>query len=130
MNKTLFKKVDCIRLYVSDLQEGLGYYEKTLGLKMIWKTEKAIGLGMDEDTTEVVLHSSARKLEVDFMVDSVVKAIEDIKKAGGRVIIGPFDIDIGKCAVVKDLWNNEYVILDSTKGTYITDDEGNVIGQR
>jgi hypothetical protein len=95
---------------------------------MIWKTERAIGLGMDEDNTEVVLHSSARKVEVDFMVDSVIKAVEDIKKAGDRVIIGHFDIDIGKCSVVKDLWNNEYMILDSTKGTYITDEDGNVIG--
>ncbi|MEA2066579.1 MAG: hypothetical protein U9O65_05730 [Thermotogota bacterium] len=46
------------------------------------------------------------------------------------MIIGPFDIDIDKCAVVKDFWNNEYVMLDSTKGTYITDDEDNIIGQR
>lgn len=34
-----------------------------------------------------------------------------------------------KCAVVKDPWNNKYVILDTTKGTYITDNEGNIIGQ-
>ncbi|TYC06806.1 MAG: VOC family protein [Kosmotoga sp.] len=125
----MFKKVDCIRLFVSDLEQGREYYEKLLGLKMIWKTEKAIGLGMDEDVTEVVLHNSGRKLEVDFKVNSVLNAVKEIKKAGGRVIIGPFDIKIGKCAVVKDLWNNEYAIIDSTKGTFITDEEGNIIGQ-
>ncbi|MFO7881052.1 MAG: VOC family protein [Kosmotogaceae bacterium] len=129
MNKSLFKKVDCIRLYVSDLKKGRKYYEKTLGLKLIWQTEKAVGLGMDEDVTEIVLHNSDRKLEVDFKVDSVIDAIKEIEEAGGRVIIGPFDIKIGKCAVVKDLWNNEYVILDSTKGTFITDENGNIIGQ-
>ncbi len=129
VNKSLFRKVDCVRLFVSDLEQGREYYEKLLGLKMIWKTEKAIGLGMDEDVTEVVLQNSGRKLEVDFKVNSVLDAVKDIKKAGGRVVIGPFDIKIGKCAVVKDLWNNEYVILDSTKGTFITDEEGNIIGQ-
>ncbi|MEA2066580.1 MAG: VOC family protein [Thermotogota bacterium] len=81
MNKSLFKKVDCIRLYVSDLQESLEYYEKTLGQKMVWKTERTIGFGMDEDNTEFVLHSSTRKVKGDFMVDSVVKAIEDIKES-------------------------------------------------
>jgi catechol 2,3-dioxygenase-like lactoylglutathione lyase family enzyme len=129
MNKALFKKMDCVRLYVSDFQEGLECYEKTLGLKMIRKTEKAIGLGMDEDKTEVVLHSSARKMEVDFKLDPVIDAIKEIEKARGRVFTEPFDIKIDKCAVVKDLWNNEHVILDSTKGTFIADEEGNIIGQ-
>lgn len=129
MNKALFKKMDCVRLYVSDFQEGLECYEKTLGLKMNWKTENSVGLGMDEDVTEVVLHSSGRKSEVDFKVDSVIDAIKEIEKVGGRVFTEPFDIKIGKCAVVKDLWNNEYVILDLAKCTFIADEEGNIMGQ-
>jgi hypothetical protein len=48
---------------------------------------------------------------------------------GGRVFTEPFDIKIGKCAVVKDLWNNEYVILDLAKCTFIADEEGNIMGQ-
>lgn len=39
-----------------------------------------------------------------------------------------FDIDIGKCAVVQDKWSNRYVILDMTKGQYVTDAEGNIFG--
>jgi predicted enzyme related to lactoylglutathione lyase len=96
---------------------------------MNWKTENSVGLGMDEDVTEVVLHSSGRKSEVDFKVDSVIDAIKEIEKVGGRVFTEPFDIKIGKCAVVKDLWNNEYVILDLAKCTFIADEEGNIIGQ-
>jgi predicted enzyme related to lactoylglutathione lyase len=59
----------------------------------------------------------------------VEKAVEIIKSAGGRIITEPFDIKIGKCAVIEDPWSNQYVILDSTKGTFITDNEDNVIGQ-
>lgn len=61
-------------------------------------------------------------------MESVNEAINDIKNAGGEIICCPFDIKIGKCAVVKDPWNNQYVIVDSTKGTFITDHEGNIIG--
>ena len=45
-----------------------------------------------------------------------------------RVVHAPFDIPIGKCAVVADPWDNTYVILDATRGTYVTDAEGNVVG--
>jgi predicted enzyme related to lactoylglutathione lyase len=98
-------------------------------MKVIWKTESSAGLGLSEGITEVVLQNERKELNVDFKVDSVVEAVKDIEKAGGQVIYGPFDIPIGKCAVVKDPWGNRYVILDTTKGTYITDDEGNIIGQ-
>ena len=127
--QTLFKKVDCFRICVSDLQKGIEFYCDSLGLKIIWKTETAIGLGMDDDVTEIVIQNEREGQEVDIMVDSVVEAIEDIKEAGGKIVCGPFDIKIGKCAVIKDPWDNEYVILDSSKGTFITDDNGNIIGQ-
>jgi len=125
----LYKYIDCIRLYVSDLHEGVDFYCNGLGLKLIWKTDSAVGLGMSEGKTEIVIQNELDTQEVDIKVDSVVDAIIEIKKAGGQVVYGPFDIKIGKCAVVKDPWNNQYVILDTSKGTFITDDEGNIIGQ-
>lgn len=127
--KTLFRKVDCFRICVPDLQKGIEFYCNSLGLKIIWKTETAIGLGMDNDVTEIVIQNEREGQEVDIMIDSVVEAIEEIKKAGGKVVHGPFDIKIGKCAVIKDPWDNKYVILDSSKGTFITDEYGNIIGQ-
>jgi predicted enzyme related to lactoylglutathione lyase len=130
-NKSIpvFKYVDCIQFYVPDLQEGIKYYCDCLGLKVIWKTGTSIGLGMAEGKTEVVIQNERKGQEVDIKVDSVDHAIEEIKKAGGQIVYGPFDIKIGKCAVVKDIWGNEYVILDSTNGTFITDEYGNIVGQ-
>lgn len=128
-HEPVFKNIDCIQFYVPDLQEGIKYYCDNLGLKVIWKTDTSIGLGMADGITEIVLQNERVCQEVDIKVNSVVESIEVIKKAGGQIIYGPFDIKIGKCAVVKDLWENEYVILDSTKGTFITDSDGNIIGQ-
>lgn len=125
--KSLFSKVDCIRLYVPDLDEGLKFYHKSLGLSIIWRTETAIGLGMDGDISEIVIHNERDGVEVDFMVDNVDDAVESIRSSGGKIINGPFDIKIGRCAVVEDPFGNQYVILDSSKGTFITDDDGNVI---
>jgi len=125
----LYKYIDCIQLYVPDLIEGVDFYCNGLGLKLIWKTDSAVGLGMSEGKTEIVIQNERDTQDVDIKVDSVVDAIIEIKKAGGQVVYGPFDIKIGKCAVVKDPWKNQYVILDTSKGTFITDDEGNIIGQ-
>ena len=124
----LFKQVDCIELYVSDLDEGIEYYCGSLGLKLLWRAETTVGLGMENTTTEVVLQTDRKKMNVDFKVDSVINSIDRIVNAGGKVIDGPFDIPIGKCAVIQDKWENQYVILDMTKGKYTTDENGNVTG--
>lgn len=124
----LFKNVDCIELYVSDLDDGIKYYCNSMGLKLLWRAETSAGLGMYNDVAEIVIQTDRKKINVDFKVDSVVDSIERITDAGGKIIYGPFDIPIGKCAVIQDKWENEYVILDMTKGKYVTDKSGNVIG--
>lgn len=96
---------------------------------MIWKIDSAVGLGMSEGKTELVIQNKRDSQEFDIKVDSVIEAIVVIEEAGGRVVYGPFEIRIGKCASVKDPWNNQYVILDTSKGTFITDDEGIITGQ-
>lgn len=120
--------VDCIELYVPDLDEGLKYYRDAMGLKPLWRADTTAGLGMEGDITEVVLQTDRKRMNVDFKVESVPDAVERIKAAGGQVLHGPFGIPIGKCAVVRDRWENEYVILDMTKGRYVTDADGNVVG--
>lgn len=125
----IFKNIDCVQFYIPNLQDGVEYYCNKLGLKIIWKSDSAIGLGMSEGIAEIVIQNERKEQEVDIKVESVVDTIIEIEKAGGEIICGPFDIKIGKCAVVKDPWGNQYVILDSTKGTFITDDKGEIIGQ-
>ena len=124
----LFTYVDCIELYVSTLDDGIKYYCDSLGLKLLWRSETSVGLGMENGITEVVLQTDRKWMNVDFKVDSVLDSVEKIIEAGGKIIEGPFDIPIGKCAIIQDKWKNQYVILDMTKGKYVTDETGNVIG--
>jgi hypothetical protein len=44
------------------------------------------------------------------------------------VVVPPFEIQIGRAAVVQDPWGNQLVILDSSKGILATDAEGQVTG--
>ena len=119
----LFTHIDCIELYVSDLDEGINYYCGSLGLKLLWRSETSLGLGMENDITEVVLQTVRKKMDVSFKVDSVADSIERVIEAGGKIVEDPFDIPIGKCAIIQDKWENQYVILDMTKGKYVTDEE-------
>lgn len=127
MEKSLFQNVDCVSFYVDDLDKGIQFYSESLGLKLLWRADDSCGLGMSNDITEVVLVSEHNPV-VDFKVESVEEALPLFLKAGGTVEYGPFDIDIGKCVVVKDKWDNKFCMLDMTKGMYTTDDNGNVTG--
>jgi predicted enzyme related to lactoylglutathione lyase len=62
------------------------------------------------------------------IVPSVPEAVKRFENAGGKLAIGPFEIQVGLYAVLHDPWNNPLVILDMSKGMMKTDSEGNVIG--
>jgi lactoylglutathione lyase len=126
--EALFQKIDCIRIFVPDLESGLTFYRDALGHELIWRTEDAVGLRLAEGETEIVLHTEKMHLEVDVKVSSADQAAERVKTAGGKIVAGPFDIQIGRCVVVADPWGNELVLLDTTKGLLKTDANGNVIG--
>ena len=130
MTKPLIQKVDCIRLYVTSLEAGLAFYRDQLGLELIWKTGDAAGLRLPDDETEIVLHIEPQAPEIDLKVACADDAAMQIEAAGGKVVVPPFDILIGRCVVVHDPWGNELVLLDTTKGLLETDAEGNVIGNR
>jgi predicted enzyme related to lactoylglutathione lyase len=124
----LFRKVDCIRLYVPDLEAGLAFYRDRLGHDLIWRTKTAIGLRLPESDAELVLQTEDQRQEVDLLVDSADAAAEQVEQAGGKVIVPPFDIQIGRCVVLEDPWGNPLVLLDTSKGLLKTDADGNVIG--
>jgi len=128
MPMALIRKVDCVRLYVPDLEDGLAFYRDQLGRALIWRTETAAGLRLPESGAELVLQTEAQRQEVDLLVDSADEAVRLIEQAGSQVIVPPFDIQIGRCAVIQDPWGNPLVLLDTSKGLLKTDAEGNVTG--
>lgn len=124
----LIRKVDCVRLYVPDLEAGLAFYRDELGHELIWRTTTAVALRLPESDAELVLQTEDQKQEVDLLVDSAADAARLVEQAGGKVIVPPFDIQVGRCVVVEDPWGNPLVLLDTSKGLLKTDAHGNVIG--
>jgi len=84
-------------------------------------------LKLPDSNAELVLHTVDRPMETDLAVDSVPDALARFTAAGGRVLRGPFEIQIGRCAVVADPWDNVLVILDASKGTVRVDERKRVI---
>jgi lactoylglutathione lyase len=95
---------------------------------LIWRTGTAVGLRLPESDAELVLQTEDQRQEVDLLVDSADEAAQIIEQAGGKVVIPPFDIRIGRCVVLEDPWGNPLVLLDTSKGLLKTDADGNVIG--
>ena len=123
----LIRKVDSLQLRVSDIDAALAFYRDRLGHALVWRTETAAGLAMAESDAELVIQRE-RETELDLLVESADAAAERFVEAGGRLVAGPFDIQIGRAAVVEDPWGNRLVLLDMTKGRLVTDADGNITG--
>ena len=125
---TLFRNIDSLQIPVPNLDAGLAFYRDKLGHELIWRTETAAGLRMPETDAEIVIQTERPQLEANLRVASADAAAERMIEAGGKLVAGPFDIQIGRCAVVLDPWGNALVLLDGSKGKLATDAEGDVIG--
>src|SRR5882724_5746434 len=127
MTNALFRKVDCLRIPVPDLEAALVFYSENLGHELIWCSSKAAGLKLPDSDAELVLHTEDRAMETDLAVDSVPEALERFTSVGGKVLAGPFQIQIGLCAVVSDPWGNVLVILDASKGPLQVDKNKRIV---
>lgn len=127
MKGPLFQKIDCVVLKVGDLEAAIEFYASALDHRLVWRTSGAAGLSMPGTDAELVLHTRHGP-EVDMLVACVEAAFERFIAAGGEAIEPPFDIPIGRCAVVRDPFGNALVMLDQSKGAFITDADQRVIG--
>jgi predicted enzyme related to lactoylglutathione lyase len=121
--------VDAVTVPVPDLDAGMAFYCGVLGHVLIWRNETVgqVGLRAPRSETEIVL-STRQGYEPDWKVASADAAAEVFRANGGRVLVEPIDIPIGRLAIVADPFGNRLVLLDSTKGTYDTDQAGTVSG--
>jgi predicted enzyme related to lactoylglutathione lyase len=123
----LFQKVDAVTIPVPDLDAGLRFYRDALGHELRWRNDDIgqAGLALADSDTEIVL-TTRERYEPDWLVASADEAAAAVVAAGGRMVTGPFDIPVGRVAVVADPFGNTLVLLDLSKGHYVTDATGNV----
>jgi predicted enzyme related to lactoylglutathione lyase len=104
---------------VSDVEAAAAYYAKVFGLRPQWSGDDSIGLKFPETDAEIVLHSDPAlpsSVEVHYLVDDVVSAVEHFVAQGCQMLVAPFPITIGKCAVIRDPFGTRLCILDLTNG--------------
>lgn len=125
----LLRKIDAVTIPVPDLDAGLRFYHGALGHELRWRNDQAgqAGLGLPGSDTEIVL-TTRQAYEPNWLVTSADDAAAAIRAAGGRVASEPSDIPVGRVAVVTDPFGNTLVLLDLSKGHYVTDGTGNVTG--
>jgi lactoylglutathione lyase len=126
-NSPVLQFVDCIRFSVPNLEEGLRFYRDKLGHRLIWRMAGSAGLRMPDTQTEIVLDTEQHPPDYSIKVQNTDEAVRLVVTAGGKIVRPPFDIKIGRWAVVQDPWGNQFSILDFSKGLLVTDSEGNVI---
>jgi len=129
MSNGLLRKVDAVTFKVPDLDAGLAFYAGRLGHALNWRNGEIgqAGLSLPDSDTEIVL-TTQLGYEPNWLVGSADAAAREIADAGGAVLADPFDIPVGRVAVVSDPFGNVLVLVDLTKGRYATDDDGGVTG--
>jgi len=123
----LLQAVDAVTVPVPDLDAGLRFYQDRLGHELRWRNDEVgqAGLSLPGSDTELVL-TTRLNYEPNWLVDSADQAAVTVRDAGGQILTEPFDIPVGRVAVVADPFGNRLVLLDLSKGRYQTDDSGNV----
>jgi predicted enzyme related to lactoylglutathione lyase len=125
----LLQSVDAVAVPVPDLDSGLRFYRELLGHELLWRNDQTgqAGLALPGSDTEIVL-TTRQDYAPNWLVDSADEAAEVFRAAGGQVITEPFDTPVGRVTVVADPFGNHLVLLDLSKGRYLTDQQRNVRG--
>ena len=123
------RRIDAVTIPVPDLDSGLRFYRDGLGHTLLWRNETLgqAGLGTPDSDTEIVL-TTRLEYAPNWLVDDVEDAAQAVTSAGGRVLVEPFDIPVGRGVVVADAFDNTLVLLELSHGRYVTDDSGVVTG--
>jgi lactoylglutathione lyase len=110
----VLRKIDCVMVPVDDLDAGIEFYRRTFGVQLSWRDATSAGLSMPETDAEIVLHTMdlPPELGVHYLVDDVDAATASYVEGGCTVTVAPFDIAVGRCAVLRDPYGNPLCILD------------------
>jgi predicted enzyme related to lactoylglutathione lyase len=125
----VLRKVDAVSVPVPDLDAGLGFYCGVLGHRLAWRNDAVgqAGLHLADSDSELVL-TTRQAYEPNWLVDDVPAAVEAFLAHGGSLVRAPFEIPVGRAAVVRDPFGNPLVLVDLSTGRYTTGPDGGVTG--
>jgi predicted enzyme related to lactoylglutathione lyase len=115
----IFRSVDAVTVPVPDLDSGLRFYADALGHRVKWRNDAVgqAGLELPDGDSELVL-TTRQGYEPNWLVEDVGRAVEVLVGHGCEVTAGPFEIPVGRVAVVRDPFGNALVVVDLSKGLY------------
>ena len=111
------KKIDAVLHRVGDIDEAIRFYVDVLGLRLGWRDESMAGLLFPGNDSELVLHidDSLPNPNISFQVEDVDDFVEEYREKGYNVLVEPFNIRCGMCAVLSDPYGNCIEVMDLTK---------------
>jgi len=114
----MLRKIDCVLVRVPDLAPAVEFYTRVFGLRPLWRDEESAGMGLPETDAEVVLHTMDLPADrsVHYLVDDVPGAVATARQAGCAVRVEPFEVAVGRCAVLTDPFGSTVCLLDLSKG--------------
>lgn len=116
----MLRKIDCVMIRVDDVSEALNFYSDVFGLKPIWQDERAgqAGLLFPESDSEIILHTDPNipgQVEVHYLVDDVLTALQKYTAQGCNILTGPFEARMGKGVVIQDPFGVRLCLLDRSR---------------
>lgn len=125
----VFRRVDAVTVPVPDLDAGLRFYGQALGHRLKWRNDAVgqAGLELPDGDSELVL-TTRQTYQPNWLVDSVDDAVELLTDHGADLVAAPFDIPVGRAAVVRDPFGNTLVLVDLSTGAYTAADTGDTSG--
>ena len=111
----VLKKINAVLVKVPSIQEGLDFYREQLGMQTLWKKEDMASVRLGD--SQLVM-STTLDPETNILVESVEHAVTVFENAGGKVVVPPEDISVGRIAVVEDPFGNRLTLVDLSKGAY------------
>ena len=99
----VLRAVDAVTVPVPDLDAGLDFYRDRLGQQLIWRIDELgqAGLRLPGGDSELVL-STRQPYEPNWLVTSVDDAADDVRFAGGTVLVEPFDSPVRTSPPIAD----------------------------
>jgi catechol 2,3-dioxygenase-like lactoylglutathione lyase family enzyme len=115
----IFQRVDAVTVPVPDLDTGLRFYRDKLGHRLLWRNDTVgqAGLALPVGDSELVL-TTRQEYEPNWLVADVPDCVDAMVRSGGRVVVAPVEIPVGRAAVLADPFGNRLVVVDLSKGRY------------